>query len=179
MKKTNKTSSISTNSLVKIVKKSKRIGRGYGSGVGGHTSTRGSKGQKSRAGYHVRKGFEGGQSPLIKKLPRLKGNKSINEKPFTVDIKFVLLKNVYDISQEKLTDLTGYKLVKLVGVKDYSEIDLSKVTVREDVLITKKLREIILENKGTVEAKMQEETIRATNAVTDESSKIERKRNRI
>ena len=50
----------------------KRVGRGNGSGHGTY-SCRGSKGQKSRAGYKVRPGFEGGQLPLIKRLPRKRG----------------------------------------------------------------------------------------------------------
>jgi len=50
----------------------KRVGRGDGSGYGTY-SGRGSKGQKSRAGYKMRPGFEGGQLPLIKRLPRKRG----------------------------------------------------------------------------------------------------------
>lgn len=50
----------------------KRVGRGDGSGHGTY-SGRGCKGQKSRAGYKIRPGFEGGQLPLIKKLPRKRG----------------------------------------------------------------------------------------------------------
>ena len=50
----------------------KRVGRGDGSGKGTY-SGRGSKGQKSRAGYKIRPGFEGGQLPLIKRLPRKRG----------------------------------------------------------------------------------------------------------
>ncbi len=50
----------------------KRVGRGDGSGNGTY-SGRGSKGQKSRAGYKMRPGFEGGQLPLIKRLPRKRG----------------------------------------------------------------------------------------------------------
>lgn len=51
---------------------SKRVGRGDGSGHGTY-SGRGCKGQKSRAGYKMRPGFEGGQLPLIKRLPRKRG----------------------------------------------------------------------------------------------------------
>ena len=51
------------------VKKSKRLGRGQGSGRGG-TSTRGHKGQKSRSGYSRKKGFEGGQMPLQRRVPK-------------------------------------------------------------------------------------------------------------
>jgi len=50
----------------------KRVGRGDGSGNGTY-SGRGSKGQKSRAGFKMRPGFEGGQLPLIKRLPRKRG----------------------------------------------------------------------------------------------------------
>ena len=48
----------------------KRIGRGPGSGRGGHTSTRGQKGQGSRSGSSTRPGFEGGQLPLFRRLPK-------------------------------------------------------------------------------------------------------------
>lgn len=47
----------------------KRVGRGYGSGTG-VTSGRGHKGQKSRSGYHRKRGFEGGQMPLHRRLPK-------------------------------------------------------------------------------------------------------------
>ena len=47
----------------------KRIGRGQGSGKGG-TSTRGHKGAKSRSGYHTKIGFEGGQMPLQRRVPK-------------------------------------------------------------------------------------------------------------
>ena len=57
-------------------KSRKRIGRGPGSGYGG-TSTRGSKGAKSRSGYKKKIGFEGGQMPLQRRLPKF-GFKNIN-----------------------------------------------------------------------------------------------------
>jgi large subunit ribosomal protein L15 len=58
----------------------KRIGRGQGSGHGG-TSTRGHKGAKSRSGYKTRRGFEGGQMPLQRVVPK-SGFKNINRKEF-------------------------------------------------------------------------------------------------
>ena len=62
------------NNLPSITKKpAKRLGRGYGSGKGGHTSSRGQKGQGSRQGKGVPLGFEGGQLPLIKRLPMWRG----------------------------------------------------------------------------------------------------------
>jgi large subunit ribosomal protein L15 len=62
------------------VKKDKRLGRGQGSGKGG-TSTRGHKGQKSRSGYSKRLGFEGGQMPLQRRIPK-HGFKNINRKEY-------------------------------------------------------------------------------------------------
>ncbi|MGA2406707.1 MAG: 50S ribosomal protein L15 [Bacteroidales bacterium] len=61
-------------------KKSKRLGRGQGSGKGG-TSTRGHKGAKSRSGYSRKIGFEGGQMPLQRRLPK-GGFKNINRKEY-------------------------------------------------------------------------------------------------
>ena len=58
------------------VKTRKRIGRGPGSGLGG-TSTRGHKGAKSRSGYKHKVGFEGGQMPIQRRLPKF-GFKNIN-----------------------------------------------------------------------------------------------------
>ncbi len=48
----------------------KRVGRGYGSGLGGHESGRGTKGQNSRSGGGVRLGFEGGQTPIWMRFPK-------------------------------------------------------------------------------------------------------------
>ncbi len=59
--------------LVKIVRRKKRIGRGIGSR--GAKSGRGQKGQKSRAGYSSKLGFEGGQTPLYMRLPKGRGSK--------------------------------------------------------------------------------------------------------
>jgi large subunit ribosomal protein L15 len=61
-------------------KKPKRIGRGQGSGRGG-TSTRGHKGAKSRSGYSKKVGFEGGQMPLARRLPKF-GFKNFNRKEY-------------------------------------------------------------------------------------------------
>lgn len=61
-------------------KKNKRIGRGPGSGYGG-TSTRGHKGAKSRSGYSRKIGFEGGQMPLQRRVPKF-GFQNINRKEY-------------------------------------------------------------------------------------------------
>ena len=72
---------------VGAVKHKKRVGRGPGSGKGG-TSTRGHKGAKSRSGYSRKIGFEGGQMPLQRRLPKF-GFKNINRveyKPINLDL---------------------------------------------------------------------------------------------
>lgn len=62
------------NKLTSITKtSSKRVGRGYGSGKGGHNSSFGTKGQNSRRGGGVAVWFEGGQLPIIKRMPMQRG----------------------------------------------------------------------------------------------------------
>jgi large subunit ribosomal protein L15 len=62
------------------IKKERRLGRGQGSGRGG-TSTRGHKGAKSRSGYKRKIGFEGGQMPLQRRIPKF-GFKNVNRKEY-------------------------------------------------------------------------------------------------
>lgn len=71
--------------LPKLVrKKKKRLGRGYGSGKGGHTVGRGAKGQKARG--KVKLGFEGGQLPLARRLPRRGGFRGLRGKPAVLNL---------------------------------------------------------------------------------------------
>src|SRR4030066_1010277 len=67
----------------KSIKKRKRVGRGNGSGHG-TTSGRGTKGQLSRSGANIRLGFEGGQMPLHRRIPHLKGFKNTRKKEFNI-----------------------------------------------------------------------------------------------
>ena len=64
-------------------KRSKRVGRGNSSGHGNY-SGRGVKGQKSRTGGKIRPGFEGGQTPFYRKLPKYKGFRNLNRKEYQV-----------------------------------------------------------------------------------------------
>ena len=77
------------------VKKDRRLGRGQGSGKGG-TATRGHKGQKSRSGYSKRIGFEGGQMPLQRRVPK-HGFKNINRKEY----KAVNLSTLEELAERK------------------------------------------------------------------------------
>ena len=88
-------------------KSRKRIGRGEGSGKGG-TSTRGHKGQKSRSGYSKKIGFEGGQMPLQRRVPKF-GFKN----PFRVEYHGINLDALQKLSEEKkLTSITPELLVE-------------------------------------------------------------------
>uniref|UniRef100_UPI003FEF9984 50S ribosomal protein L15 n=1 Tax=Prevotella sp. TaxID=59823 RepID=UPI003FEF9984 len=99
----------------------RRIGRGPGSGLGG-TSTRGHKGAKSRSGYKHKVGFEGGQMPLQRRVPKF-GFKNINHKEYLAINLSVLqelaeAKNLTVISPVELRE-AGYSkakgLVKILG----------------------------------------------------------------
>jgi large subunit ribosomal protein L15 len=84
------------------VKRSKRLGRGQGSGKGG-TSTRGHKGAKSRSGYSKKIGFEGGQMPLQRRVPKF-GFKNINRKEYK-GINISVLQNLAEKNNLEKIDL--------------------------------------------------------------------------
>jgi len=74
------------NNLVSIKSKTKkRVGRGIAAGQG-KTAGRGTKGQKSRSGYNLPKRFEGGQTPISMRLPKLPGFTSHKRKPIVVSL---------------------------------------------------------------------------------------------
>ncbi len=99
----------------------RRIGRGTGSGLGG-TATRGNKGAKSRSGYKRKIGFEGGQMPLQRRVPKA-GFKNINHKEyFAVNLsvlqKIAEEKNLTKIGIAELKEAgltNGKHLVKVLG----------------------------------------------------------------
>jgi len=103
------------------VKTRKRIGRGPGSGLGG-TSTRGHKGAKSRSGYSKKVGFEGGQMPIQRRLPKF-GFKNINRieyKAINVDIlqQLAETQKISKIGIEELVSagfISSNQLVKILG----------------------------------------------------------------
>ncbi len=102
------------------VKKSKRIARGQGSGKGG-TSTRGHKGAKSRSGYSKKIGFEGGQMPLQRRIPKY-GFTNINRKKYTGINLDVLQKLVDDKKIIKEVTLDLLVANGLVGKNDLVKI---------------------------------------------------------
>ncbi len=126
------------------IKSRKRIGRGQGSGGGG-TATRGHKGQKSRSGYSRKVGFEGGQMPLQRRVPKF-GFKNINR----VEYKAVNLSTIQEL-------VTSAKLKK-VSIEDLLNAGL--ISKRD---LVKVLGNGSLTSKLTIEAhafsKSAEETI--------------------
>ena len=80
-----------------------RVGRGVGSGIG-KTSGRGHKGQKARSGGGVRRGFEGGQTPLYRRLPK-RGFNNIHANTYT-EVTFKML------NQSKATEVTAESLLE-------------------------------------------------------------------
>ncbi len=99
-------------------KEIKRVGRGQGSGMG-KTASRGANGQKSRTGYKRKRGFEGGQQPLQRRLPKV-GFTSKIEKPYVINVEKI--KAVAELNEITVDTLkTIHKMastvvkVKLIG----------------------------------------------------------------
>ncbi len=129
----------------------KRIGRGQGSGYGG-TSTKGHKGQKSRSGYSKRIGFEGGQMPLQRRLPKF-GFKNINRveyRPINLDV----LEEI--ASRKELSTITKADIVAAGyarsndKIKVLSKGGLTKSLKVEADAFSKKAEELIVAAGGTV-----------------------------
>ena len=124
----------------------RRIGRGPGSGLGG-TSTRGHKGAKARSGYKKKIGFEGGQMPLQRRVPKF-GFKNINHKEY------------FAVNLSTLQKLAERKNLEKIGVNELVEAGLTNGKELVKVLANGELKA-----KLTVEAnafsKAAEEAIKA------------------
>ena len=97
----------------------RRIGRGPGSGLGG-TSTRGHKGAKARSGYKRKIGFEGGQMPLQRRVPK-GGFKNINHKEYTA-VNLATLQALADKLNLTKVGLVELKAAGLVSGKDLVKV---------------------------------------------------------
>jgi len=100
-------------------RKIKRIGRGQGSGWG-KTATKGGKGQTARKGYNEKRGFEGGQQPIQRRLPKV-GFTSKFEKPYVINVdKIEAIKGLSEITAESIRSVhkisNSVKKIKLIGV---------------------------------------------------------------
>ena len=113
----------------------KRVGRGQGSGTG-KTAGRGNKGQKARSGYSKKRGFEGGQMPLYKRLPKV-GFTSKVEKPYVINVeKIKAIAALDEITLESIASVhklqKTVKKVKLIGA---SAKDLAP-KIKDDAVTT-------------------------------------------
>lgn len=120
----------------------KRIGRGIGSGMGG-TSTKGHKGQIARTGGKVRRGFEGGQTPLSRRLPKfgftnvafsndyeIVNLSSLNSFDGTVDISFMYDKGLIS-KNAKVKILSKGELKKALVVKAHFFSEKAKIEIEK------------------------------------------------
>ena len=129
----------------------KRVGRGVGSGMG-KTATRGHKGQNARSGGGVRPAFEGGQTPLFKRLPK-RGFTNVSRKEYAVV-------NLGDINDKfeagAVIDVAALKNAGLVkkeyeGVKVLSDGELTKAVTIKAAKFSKSALEKISQAGGTAE----------------------------
>ena len=122
-----------------VTAKKKRLGRGQGSGKGG-TATRGHNGAKSRSGYSKKLGFEGGQMPLQRRLPKVGFSSRVNK--FSAEIKYDRLEKI-DEDEVTLELLKKYKLVKskIKKVKVIGPCTIKSKKVLKDMACTKSVSE--------------------------------------
>ena len=132
------------------VKREKRIGRGEGSGHGG-TSTRGHKGAKSRSGYSRKIGFEGGQMPLQRRVPK-SGFKNINR----VEYKGINLSTLETLATRLDTELIDFQTLLTAGLVNKNALVkiLGKGTLTRKLEVhahafSKSAQAAIEANKGT------------------------------
>lgn len=131
-------------------KNRKRVGRGPGSGMGG-TATRGNKGHNQRSGGGVRPGFEGGQMPLHRRLPK-RGFKNVLAKK-------VVIVNVADLDRfedKAVIDAAALKEIGLIKggfdkIKVLGNGEVSKSFSLKQCLVSKSAREKIESAGGTIE----------------------------
>lgn len=152
-----------------ILNKSKRVGRGIASGKG-KTAGRGTKGQKSRSGFNIPRTFEGGQTPLVQRISKIKGFKSHQIKPQVLNIA-VIEKKFKDGDEVNLKTLIEKKLivdkkpaVKILGGK------LTKKLKFRQVILNKKLLAEFLKNKETVLVKPAASTKKLVSTTTKSKS---------
>lgn len=112
----------------------KRIGRGQGSGHGG-TSTRGHKGAQSRSGYSRKRGFEGGQMPLHRRLPKY-GFTNINK----IENKAINLSTIEALAAKGITEINNEQLIAagLISRNDIVKVlGDGKLTAKVNVTVNK------------------------------------------
>ena len=130
-------------------KNTKRVGRGIGSGSG-KTAGRGHKGQKSRSGGSVRPGFEGGQMPLQKRLPKYGFSSRMARTTAQIRVAELALieGDVIDLAALKAADLVRDDVTR---ARVFLSGELSKAVTVKGLAVTKGAREAIEKAGGKVE----------------------------
>ena len=131
-----------------IKRKGKRLGRGIGSGKGGHTVGRGTKGQKARRGSKFTVGFEGGQVPLYKRLPQLGGFKNSRSKQIgTVSLDILnTFKPGSHVKPESLVESGHFKKLPKHGVKILANGKITKKLILSGFLYSKSAKDEIIKS---------------------------------
>ena len=161
--------------------KTKRIGRGQGSGMG-KTATKGGKGQTARKGYNEKRGFEGGQQPLQRRLPKV-GFTSKFEKAYAINVEKI--KGILELAEISFESIKGVhkfpksvKKIKLIGagakelaskIKD-KNISTSK---GENSAKSAKLSAPKLDKKPNTASKSENSGAKAESAKAEKSVKAE------
>lgn len=133
-------------------KKGKRLGRGYGSGVGGHTSTRGSKGQKSRSGHKSLVFFEGGNVPFFRRMPKFAGFKRSKKVEATAINLDIIEKNYKEGETVSLDTLKKKALIaqRTVSVKILGDGDITKKIIVSDLPASESAKQKIQKAGGSI-----------------------------
>jgi large subunit ribosomal protein L15 len=141
------------NKVKKITtQKKKRLGRGYGSGKGGHTTNRGMKGQKSRVGSKIPLWFEGGQLPLIKRIPMLRGKGRFKQVRPIAEITFSDI-NKFDFDVVSLETLKANRIIdpRFEQAKIIKSGKLKKKITVKGIKVSAGAVQVIKDLGGTIE----------------------------
>jgi large subunit ribosomal protein L15 len=148
MENTEINNSLGLNTLTSTgtTKNRKRVGRGIGSGSG-KTAGRGHKGQKSRSGGSIARGFEGGQMPLQQRIPKFGFSSRVNR-----GTKEVNLKNIASMSEVNLETLKANRVISQATkkVKIFGVCEIAQPMSVTGILVTKGAKESIEKAGGTV-----------------------------
>ncbi len=171
MKNSDTNNSLGLNTLTSLgtSKNRKRVGRGIGSGTG-KTAGRGHKGQKSRSGGSIARGFEGGQMPLQQRIPKFGFSSRVNRCS-----KEINLKNISTMTEVNLDSLKANRIISKATkkVKIFGVCELSQPMNITGINVTKGAKKSIEKAGGTiapVEVKSTKEKFLKTTKKTDKKN---------
>lgn len=155
-------------------KTKKRVGRGISAG-GGKTAGRGTKGQKSRSGHNIPRRFEGGQTALSMRLPKLPGFKSVHKKAIVLRLD-VISENFKDgevVSNETLVEKGLIKKSDKVKVLNTGKLTV-KVTLGDGVKVSKSIEALFAQKEKVDEAaKLQSSKVAEKETVVKKVTKTQ------